>query len=81
MPSTSGVRLAGTRPPGSFSMLAAKCSTFARLLAATSATSTGSRAQRLIGRGEDGRVHLGHQVGGLVQEHPRDPADQVRGLR
>ena len=42
MPSTSGVRLAGTRPPGSFSMLAAKCSTFARLLAATSAASVGS---------------------------------------
>jgi len=38
-------------------------------------------AQRLIGRGGDGRVQLGHQVGGLVQEHPRDPADQVRGLR
>jgi hypothetical protein len=33
------------------------------------------------GRGGDGCVCLGHQVGGLVQEHPRDPADQVRGLR
>jgi len=27
------------------------------------------RAQRLIGRGQDSRVHLGHQVGRLVQEH------------
>ena len=42
MPSTSGVRLAGTRPPGSFSMLAARCSTFARVLATTSAASVGS---------------------------------------
>src|SRR5438046_2791810 len=42
MPSTSGLRLAGTRPPGSRSMLAAQCSTFARVLAATSVASTGS---------------------------------------
>ena len=42
MPSTSGDRLAGTRPPGSFSMLAARCSTFARVLAATSAAGVGS---------------------------------------
>src|SRR5262249_11678818 len=26
-------------------------------------------------------MHLGHQVGGLVQEPSRDAADQVRGLR
>ena len=81
MPSTSGVRLAGTRPPGSLSMLAAKCSTFARLLAATSAASTGSLRSGSSAAAEDGRVQLGHQVGGLVQEHPRDPADQVSGLR
>jgi len=65
-------------------MLAAKCSTFARVLAATSAASTGSDRlgpQRLIGRGRDGRLHLVHQLGRLVQDPLRDAADQVRGLR
>jgi hypothetical protein len=60
-------------------MLAAKCSTFARLLAATSAASVGSL--RSGSSAADGRVQFGHQIGGLVQEHSRDPADQVRGLR
>jgi hypothetical protein len=62
-------------------MLAARCSTFAPGTRGDLGGQHRLAAQRLIGRGRDGRVHLGHQVVGLVQEHPRDPADQVRGQR
>jgi hypothetical protein len=43
MPSTSGVRLADTARRGPRAMPTAHCSTFARVLAATSAASTGSK--------------------------------------
>jgi hypothetical protein len=55
-------------------------STLARVLAAASAASTGLERSG-SSAAVDGRVYLGHQVGGLVQEHPRDAADQVRSLR
>jgi hypothetical protein len=51
------------------------------VLAATSAASTGSERSGWSAAASTADVRLGHQVGGLVQEHPRDAADQVRGLR
>ena len=61
-------------------MLAAECSTFARLLAATSAASVGSLRSGSSAAAETAACSsaIGRRA---LQEHPRDPADQVRGLR